>query len=268
MEIENLKLCSHCKRSLPYSNYDKDSRAVDGLRYICVECRRKDANTRRKQDPEKQKLRFKKLMDRLKAEGICNKCCKNKVCEENCRLCSECREKELARRNRITQECKAKGICTSCWKNPMMEGYSQCEKCHLYDKKKGLKYKDKKILYGRKYNKDIKIEIINRYGGKCNCCGINVLDFLAIDHINNDGAKHRKALNNKNKGSGYHFYRWLKQNNFPSGFQVLCHNCNWSKHINHGKCIHQIERETNPSQDINLNEIKTYTLSEYAEKIN
>ena len=33
---------------------------------------------------------------------------------------------------------------------------------------------------------------------------------------------------NKSKlvGSGSKFLRWLKANNFPSGFRVLCHNCN------------------------------------------
>ena len=31
---------------------------------------------------------------------------------------------------------------------------------------------------------------------------------------------------------------WLKRNDYPPGFQVLCHNCNWAKHAL-GRCPHQ-----------------------------
>jgi len=37
------------------------------------------------------------------------------------------------------------------------------------------------------------------------------------------GGKHRKELGNKS------IYKWLVQNNFPSGFQTLCYNCNFAK---------------------------------------
>ena len=35
-------------------------------------------------------------------------------------------------------------------------------------------------------------------------------------------------------------YRWLEKNGFPSGFQTLCHNCNWAK--SRGGCPHQRKR--------------------------
>jgi len=44
---------------------------------------------------------------------------------------------------------------------------------------------------------------------------------LSIDHINGGGNRHLQAL-----GFGRsRFYRWLKRNNYPSGFRVLCMNC-------------------------------------------
>lgn len=67
--------------------------------------------------------------------------------------------------------------------------------------------------------------ILTYYGeGKLACvrCGFDDARALTIDHINNDGANHRKILNNK---TGYHFYRWLKKNDYPKGFQTLCCNC-------------------------------------------
>lgn len=53
-----------------------------------------------------------------------------------------------------------------------------------------------------------------------------------IDHLNNDGGKHRKELFGKRGYAGYHFYQWLIKNNFPSGYQVLCFNCQWIKRFN------------------------------------
>jgi hypothetical protein len=49
-----------------------------------------------------------------------------------------------------------------------------------------------------------------------------------IRHINNDGAAHRKKINGHNHG-GVDMGSWLKRNNYPEGFQVLCVNCNHAK---------------------------------------
>ena len=65
---------------------------------------------------------------------------------------------------------------------------------------------------------------------KCANCGIKNLDVLELDHIKNDGAKERKI-----RKSGTQFYRWLVKNNFPSGYQVLCRNCNWLKYLEYKK---------------------------------
>lgn len=86
-----------------------------------------------------------------------------------------------------------------------------------------------------KNRKQLKLDAINAYGGKCACCGINHYEFMAIDHIYGNGNKHRKE--NKT-GSGQQFYRWLKKENYPEGFRVLCHNCNMSYGL-YGYCPHQ-----------------------------
>jgi hypothetical protein len=79
--------------------------------------------------------------------------------------------------------------------------------------------------------------VLAAYGGCCQCCGEAEPVFLAIDHINNDGAAHRRELGiDRQMGGGATFYRWLVTNGFPPGFQVLCHNCNWAK--SHGGCPH------------------------------
>lgn len=72
----------------------------------------------------------------------------------------------------------------------------------------------------------IKLEVFNAYGGpRCACCGETLLQGLGIDHINGDGAGHRKQT----PGTGTPFYYWLRRHNYPSGFQVLCATCNVAK---------------------------------------
>jgi hypothetical protein len=88
------------------------------------------------------------------------------------------------------------------------------------------------------YRSKLKKEVMEAYGGKCACCGENLIEFLTIDHINGGGNKHRRALR---IGSGSGFYCWLKKNNFPTGFQVLCHNCNIAKG-HYGRCPHENEK--------------------------
>jgi len=61
---------------------------------------------------------------------------------------------------------------------------------------------------------------------KCNCCGETMLEFLALDHIDNNGNEERKRLGNI-KGTA--FYKYLVDNGYPKGYQVLCFNCNWGK---------------------------------------
>jgi len=89
-------------------------------------------------------------------------------------------------------------------------------------------------VYKKYYNK-LKTDLFYHYGNACICCRETEPMFLTVDHINNDGAQHRKTLGGT--GSGGHLYSWLRQNNYPKGFQILCWNCNWAK--GQGGCPHQ-----------------------------
>lgn len=62
------------------------------------------------------------------------------------------------------------------------------------------------------------------YGGKCRYCRESRFIFLVIDHLNGGGNKHRQSI-----GGGSKIYRWLFSNRYPTGFQVLCYNCNAAK---------------------------------------
>ena len=74
-------------------------------------------------------------------------------------------------------------------------------------------------------------QCIEAYGGACQCCGEARYEFLAIDHINGGGRKHRQEVGGK-------ICRWLVANEFPPGFRILCHNCNMAIAF-YGECPHK-----------------------------
>jgi hypothetical protein len=98
--------------------------------------------------------------------------------------------------------------------------------------------KDKVKANRYKTRDKLRKDVLNAYGHECICCKEKRHQFLAIDHINGGGNKHRKSLH-KN-ASAQTFYTWLRKNNYPVGFQVLCHNCNCAKAY-YKICPHQIK---------------------------
>jgi len=70
-----------------------------------------------------------------------------------------------------------------------------------------------------------RIRCIEHYGGSCVVCGESRIKFLVLDHVDNNGNVDRG-------GRGDKVCRRIIRNNFPLGFQVLCWNHNWLKHLN------------------------------------
>jgi hypothetical protein len=75
---------------------------------------------------------------------------------------------------------------------------------------------------------------IDAYGGFCCCCGETERAFLQLDHIESNGAAHRRETN------GVRLAGWLRKRGYPAGFRVLCANCNFGRHINGGVCPHEL----------------------------
>lgn len=92
----------------------------------------------------------------------------------------------------------------------------------------------------RAYGQRLKLSAFAAYGSICACCSEAHAEFLAIDHI--DGGRYGTMRGNDQRKvvglQGYGFYRWLRNNKWPSGFRVLCHNCNAS-YGQFGYCPHK-----------------------------
>jgi hypothetical protein len=78
----------------------------------------------------------------------------------------------------------------------------------------------------RRQRDNARKQVFAYYGSVCACCGS--AEKLNIDHINGDGAEHRKALFG-GQYAGWRFYLWLISQGFPPGYQTLCAPCNQSK---------------------------------------
>jgi hypothetical protein len=118
-------------------------------------------------------------------------------------------------------------LCIKCKTRPIHKSThsSYCRECSAARQREWrLKNQQKNREYANNYTTNIRKNVLKHYGNKCACCGEETYQFLSIDHVENNGAKHRKEI-----GYGRNIYFWLKKNNYPSGFQVLCFNCNLAK---------------------------------------
>lgn len=150
--------------------------------------------------------------------GVCNRC--NNPVESGRKRCDGCVSNTVRDRNKLA----AKGLCKC--RKPVSEGMKSCGDCRKVQ---------------RLYNRKLRDEVISAYGGyTCSCCGETQPHFLQLDHVNNDGNLDRKL-----RGSGSMLYTTLRKQNFPSGYQVLCANCNYAK-AHYGICPHRPGVLVNP----------------------
>jgi hypothetical protein len=179
---------------------------------------------------------------------------------KNCRVCGI--ELIIKENWTLGRQRTYNNICSNCecerQKNPKYqlkqkeyrlknkEKYSLLDKQYKDDNKEKIRIqrKEYRLINSKRISEKnkksyqyLRSNVISHYSNNmmiCMCpgCNENHLDFLTIDHIDNNGSEHRKQLGNVG-GTG--LYKWLIKNNFPTGFQVLCMNCNFSKG-KHGKC--------------------------------
>ena len=134
------------------------------------------------------------------------------------------------------RQCGIKLTCENWLPSSRKANAHVCKFCER--RRNQLKYIKNKNAINLDHKKRYKAKrniILNHYSNgtmQCACCGEKQIKFLSIDHINNDGAKHRKEIGRSQ------LTNWLIENKLPEGFQVLCFNCNFSKGI-YGMCPHK-----------------------------
>lgn len=204
----------HREYDLKYKNKLYNERKESNLCVVCGKVEPLDDATKCFDCSMKHRKNLKKHQTKVYADrkelGLC-KC--GAITRPGKRTCQICTDRNLA----IYESRKERGVCNYC-KNPS-GGRTRCEECSVRYKEKAAKLRQ---------------EVFDVYGGaKCACCGETIDRFLTLDHMNNDGSEHRRTVGRTS------VLKWLKDNNYPPGYQVLCFNCNMGKHLNGGVCPHK-----------------------------
>lgn len=159
----------------------------------------------------------------------------SKVCA-SCRQTKDASEFHIVVRNRdgLNSSCKpCRNAKARASETKRRATWSTAKRREIYERQR-----DKASIHNARSRALLRAEVIERYGGRCACCGESAFYFLTIDHINNDGAAHRRQIGRAS------LYKWLRDNDYPKGFQVLCYNCNCAKgRYGLGVCPHQAQIE-------------------------
>ncbi len=175
-------------------------------------------------------LRKKRLRDFYKSKGLCVDC--GRKAKKGTTRCIRCYDgsKRWFETNGIDkkeyfksqyQNIKSKGVCPSCGKKAR-KNRVYCEKCRMYQQnhQKGVG-REKHVAAKLRSRRKLKAEAIKAYGGKCACCGEKRFELLSIDHIKGGGTAHRREI-------GPDIYPYLRARKYPSGYRLLCMNCNFT----------------------------------------
>jgi hypothetical protein len=177
---------------------------------------------------------------RRKASGLCVAC--GQPSEADHVHCSPCLRKMGQKNKSRTRQLKAAGLCIYCHHNKAHDNLVSCRSCRAVNKER--RDLDRSRLQEKRKGRHqaYRAQVLGAYGGKCACCGERRVEFLAVDHINGGGRKHRASLGM----TGTAYYRWIINNSFPDYLQLLCHNCNTARGL-YGYCPHELER-ADPAQ--------------------
>lgn len=120
-----------------------------------------------------------------------------------------------------------------------------CFNCNCGKNRNNVEYPHRKDridevidVAGRRYRQNLWKNFFDLYGCSCVCCGEKCLDFLTIDHKQNDGNMERRKLGS---GEPYKSLRKALKKYNPNKYQPLCFNCNCGRSRNKGICPHQVE---------------------------
>lgn len=208
-----MEICRYCKLK-PVAPRSKSR---------CVDCLKSCYSSRDKQRTER------------KTNGQCVECGKPRV-PTNTHYCAFHAHRFKILRRARTAAHRGAALCTVC-SSPKAPNSTRCEK-HLVETReraRAYRWRYRGILH--KQDRDHKLAIMHHYGDRCACCGEENPAFWTIDHIEGGGNAHRREI-----GRGG-LLRWLKKNNYPAGFQILCCNCNFAK-WRVGICPHRLARES------------------------
>lgn len=194
----------------------------------------------------------KKSQDKKKAAGICQNSGCHRAAMPGRTVCETCSARAGQAANDRYHRNKAAGVC--CYCGGPSGGRARCDKCMAKFSEYSVEYYHQKKAEGLCPNCGVPVDpddaailcvecredksdaaklrwqrlrdaAFAAYGGYA-CAGCNCTDaaVLELDHVGGGGNEHRREIGQSN------LYLWLKQQNYPVGFRVLCPTCNKKAH--------------------------------------
>lgn len=233
------KTCIQCSQELDAQLFYSNRASPDGLSPQCRACNSQNCKTYRTKNKSSYKARQQRTYKALRTEAL-------EAYGHKCACCGEVRYNFLAidhtngggreqlrrdgiQRSDLTRWLRDNNypqddfrcLCHSC--NTSLGMYGYCPHGGVGPTATVLYLPIKGTLAAkRRFNYKQRRLTLEAYGGKCTCCDENVFEFLAFDHINGGGTKHRGVI-------GPSIVDYLYRNGFPKDFQILCHSCNLSR---------------------------------------
>lgn len=79
---------------------------------------------------------------------------------------------------------------------------------------------------------EVWVEVVQKYGGKCVCCGETNHMFLSIDHINGGGREEARLMGTEG------IKKMMLEKDMSATHRILCFNCNMGRARQSGVCPH------------------------------
>jgi hypothetical protein len=223
------KTCHRCERTLPATPeyFARHARSPHGVEAVCKVCKKAARDARGSSYRSREKARLRASYEKRKDE-------QQRRREERRRGNLEAfAERQRQYRAKLTPERLEAGRARA------RDWYEQNRP---------------RALNRAKARRDaLRAELIAAYGGKCECCGERQPLFLTIDHVNNDGAAHRRFLREENRTTPSELViRDLKARGWPKDVRLLCYNCNCGRARNGGVCPHQVASSAIVCESVNF----------------
>lgn len=149
------------------------------------------------------------------------------------KICITCNKEYEPNKHSRNQKYCSKACCWKQWdaNRPQSRNDYQREykKKWMADPINRERMRELQRVWSKKQTFERRMQVIQKFGGKCMTCGFSDWRALQIDHINGGGIKEFRDLYQMGKSRSRKYYYKALLTDTSGKYQLLCANCNWIK---------------------------------------